>query len=145
MTYNNGKVSTGPALRSKKRTAQSRLDTKNGKEVRCDARPWNHLRTTEARKCESNGRWRKGGDLFEYLLPFVESQEIGRAHHATIQSSPMKKERHQAVGLTIGERLQHDAVDDGENGRIGADSKGQGEHGYSGEAGILEKHANSES
>ncbi len=119
MTYNNGKISTGPALRSKKRTAQSRLDTKNGKEVRCDARPWNHLRTTEARKCESNGRWRKGGDLFEHLLAFVESQEIGRAHHATIQSS--------------------------ENGRIGADSKGEREHSNQRETRILPKHADGES
>src|SRR6266478_915566 len=79
------------------------------------------------------------------LLAFVESQEIGRAHHATIQSSPMKKERHQAAGLTIGERLQHDAVDDGENGRIGAASKGEREHSNQRETRILPKHADGES
>jgi len=64
----------------------------------------------------------KGRNVLEYVLALVESQEIGLAHRATIQSLAVKKKRHQAIGLAIGEGLEHDTVHDGENGCVGPDS-----------------------
>ena len=74
-------------------------------------------------------------------MALIESHEIGHAHHPAIRSPAVKKERHEALGLAIGERLQHDAVHNRENGRIRTNTESQGEHGRSGEARALTQHA----
>ena len=46
-----------------------------------------------------------------------------------------------AVGLGIGERLEQDGVDDGEDGGVGSDAEGEGGDGGDGEGRVRDEHA----
>ncbi len=50
-------------------------------------------------------------------------------------------ELHDAVGTGVGEGIDEDGVNDGEDGACGADAEGEGEHGGEDEAGALAKFA----
>ncbi len=49
----------------------------------------------------------------------------------------------EAVGVRVGEGVEQDSVDDGEDGGGGADAEGESENGDGGEAGIFAQHAQS--
>ncbi len=50
-------------------------------------------------------------------------------------------ELHHAVGAGVGEGVDEDGVNDGEDGACGADAEGEGEHGGQDEAGALAEFA----
>jgi hypothetical protein len=79
--------------------------------------------------------------VLEGLLALIESLKIGVAHYAAFLSSAVKKDAHEALGVRVGERLQKDAVHNGKDGGVGADSEREGENGNACEAGIFAERA----
>ena len=82
-----------------------------------------------------------GGDVLKDagLLPPVV--ELGGRSGGSFALGRCEQELDDAVGVGIGERLEQDGVDDGEDGGVGSDAKGQGCDGCDGEAGIFEEAA----
>ena len=71
-------------------------------------------------------------------LPVVE---VGRRGGGAVAFRRCEQELDDAVGVRIGERLEEDGVDDGEDGGVGSDAEGQGGDGCDGEARVLEEAA----
>ena len=75
-----------------------------------------------------------GGESFVVFLPVAE---IGIGDGAIFEIGLAFVEDDELVGMGIGQRIQKNAVDHGEQGSVGADAEGQGKDGDRGEAGIL--------
>ena len=61
--------------------------------------------------------------------------DLGLGDPGLVEADPAAPDHHALVGVGVGQRLQQDGVDDGEDGAVGADPEGEGENGGGREAG----------
>ena len=78
--------------------------------------------------------------LFEQVLLPLKEVKLGDIVEVIGNDVRGRQKLHHAVGVGIGERLEQHRVDDGEDGRVGADAQGKGGNRSQGEAGVLEEH-----
>jgi hypothetical protein len=79
-----------------------------------------------------------GGEGFAGPLPV---KEVGIADGGAVHAGILLVDGDEPAGIWVGQRIEDDSVDDGEERGIGADAEGQGEDGDGGEAGGFEEHA----
>jgi hypothetical protein len=65
------------------------------------------------------------------VVPVVKVGRRDTAAHARV--APMRRDRHDPLGMRVGQRSQQHRIDHGEDGGVGADAERQGSHGHNGE------------
>ena len=113
--------------------------TQGSKETGCKSLPSDTLGLTNAGQSDGIGSSRDQFHSIKHLVLLLPIQEVGRSGPAP-SLAPFRhglEDRYPAVSIFIRKRPEHDGTNDTEDGRVGTDSQGEGEHCHDREAGAL--------
>ena len=91
------------------------------------------------RRAEVDGAGPIAAHVLEGLVPLAELEELGRRDPELIEpeARELARDEDQPRGVRIRQRLEDHAVDDAEDGRVGADPQRQRQHRHERVAGVL--------
>ena len=99
-----------------------------------EARDRNGLAVDDRRRHRECGA--NHAEMIERARAFAPRDEIGRGDHVAGRAAAVRlPDRHDAIGITVGQRLEHYRADDAEDRRGGADAHRERQQGGDGEAG----------
>ncbi len=127
-----GQFILGIKLPAKQGTQSEQVEETSGNSQRRKT-----LRLVQARELQVSAD--EAGQSFEGMVAGAIIEKIKRIDAKLWIVGIAGKNPEQAAGLVIGQRLQQDTGDDAEDGAVGADAQGEGQHHHYGEGGIIDQ------
>ncbi len=141
LAEHNGPAASGLMFFRQKRPAGQRLHTQQSEELNGDLGRSDSNRVAAAEQCRLPVSIR--GQVFEDMVLFDPFLEVGIEHRFKSVGSTLVLvngvNHQQPVGGREWQRPEQHSVDNAEHGRVRPDAERQREHGYGGEAGVLQQ------